>query len=541
MKKLKNILVLTLALVLVLATAIPAFAASITINNASVGQTYRAYKIFDVVTNGNSYAYSIKEKITNDKGEKIDNPWFAVVKSYVEDPSYTAAQLPFSADFTKIIDGAVVITPIRTNNAQTNDAKAKHFANYLSSKVAGLALTKGTDYVEIKAEAPADNPTEETTSVTFDNLETGYYFVSSTLGSLCALHTAASTETITAKNTRPNISKTVDVHTASVGQQVTFTLTIQANKGADAVYTLEDIMDNSLTFDPTVANAFEITYGNIVEAQETEGQSNSQDVPQNMYTITKLSADPNDFKIEFSKDFTSTLTDQNSIKIIYTAILNEDAINSEFAKNKVNFTYKTIEKSAEVQIANHGFSLVKTGLGDVLLGSDKLAKFKLYSDEKCENEIKLIKTFYKNDDGSTSTTDFCYRPAKKTVTQNPDGSSTTTYEETLAEYIEAGVAKIDGLANGKYYLKEIEAPSGYNKVLTATEVEIKSADKFHQFNADKSAVTNLSEVVAVKNLQGALIPTTGGIGTTIFYVLGSILLIGAGVLLVTRKRMNTSK
>ncbi len=541
MKKLKNILVLALALALVLATAVPAFAATINIHNAAVGQTYRAYKIFDVVTNGNSYAYSIKEKITNDKGEKIDNPWFAVVKEYVENPSYTAANLPFSADFTKIIDGAVVITPIRTNNPQTNDEKAKHFATYLSSKVAGLNLKKDVDYVEIVATAPADKPTEESTTVTFDNLEPGYYFVSSTLGSLCALHTAASTETITAKNTRPNISKTVNVQTASVGQQVTFTLTIQANKGADAVYTLEDIMDNTLTFDPTAENAFEITYGNIVESQEIEGQANSQPVPQDKYTITKLSEDPNDFKIVFSQDFTSTLTDQNSIQIVYTAILNEDAINSEFAKNKVNFTYKTIEKSAEVQIANHGFSLVKTGSGDVLLGSDKIAKFKLYSDEKCENEIKLVKTFYKNEDGTASTTDFCYRPAKKTVTQNPDGSSTTTYDETYDEYIEAGVAKIDGLANGKYYLKEIEAPSGYNKVLTAVEVEIKGADKFHQFNADKSAVTNLSDVVAVKNLQGVLIPTTGGIGTTIFYVLGSILLVGAGVLLVTRKRMNTSK
>ena len=98
---------------------------------------------------------------------------------------------------------------------------------------------------------------------------------------------------------------------------------------------------------------------------------------------------------------------------------------------------------------------------------------------------------------------------------------------------------IKGLANGTYYLKETAAPNGYNKVDTPIEVVIDGSNlKGTVTNASYDPAATGNHAIQVVNKAGTLLPETGGIGTTLFYVCGAILMFGAAIVLVVRKRMS---
>lgn len=147
------------------------------------------------------------------------------------------------------------------------------------------------------------------------------------------------------------------------------------------------------------------------------------------------------------------------------------------------------------------------------------AGFRLY-DSASTTEIGLIY------DSSIS----AYRPIK---------SGETPVEMKSAD--STGVFNIKGLDAGTYILKETTVPAGYNKcddytvVISATHAEDASGTSATTTLSDTSKVTN-----TIENKKGSTLPETGGIGTTLFYVIGSILVIGAVVLLVSKKRMSTA-
>lgn len=139
------------------------------------------------------------------------------------------------------------------------------------------------------------------------------------------------------------------------------------------------------------------------------------------------------------------------------------------------------------------------------------------------------------------------------VTVNSDGTYPADY--TLKSATTTGFFSIAGLDAGTYYLKETKAPAGYNLlkdpikiVITATldNSEDNPALKGLTISVDDGTAQNGNldtGVVAtdVKNNSGATLPETGGMGTTLFYVLGGVLVVGAVVLLVTKKRMSAEK
>ena len=135
------------------------------------------------------------------------------------------------------------------------------------------------------------------------------------------------------------------------------------------------------------------------------------------------------------------------------------------------------------------------------------AKFKLYDAATDGNEIPVVKV-----------SDGVYRVA--------------VAGETGVE-IEAGAAQIFGLDEKTYYLEETVAPAGYNILTERVAVAI-VADTV---NADGI----LNSKINVINNAGALLPSTGGMGTTLFYVIGGLLVVCAAVLLVTRKRMRRAE
>lgn len=119
------------------------------------------------------------------------------------------------------------------------------------------------------------------------------------------------------------------------------------------------------------------------------------------------------------------------------------------------------------------------------------------------------------------------------------------YTEATTYVIEAGDAVINGLDDAtEYYLYEVLAPTHYNKLTTPVNFKINAT-----YNNDGSAYDKVTVTVDngtpsgelktnIVNQSGSTLPTTGGMGTTIFYVVGSILVLGAAILLITKKRMS---
>lgn len=442
MKKILNYLV---ALALVFIQLLPvANAATITINKSVEGQVYNAYKIFDVTRDENSYAYSIDST----------NEWFEDVKNYVGEEGEKITLTKVASSDTKYVVDA-------------SEIDATHFAAYLNDNKEGKTVT-GTA-----------TATGTTTTITVS--KAGYYFVDSSLGALCILHTAADTFTIDEKNAEPTIKKEASQTSASVGETVTFTITITAGGKADTNYILHDKMTDGLDLNET---SFTVKVG-------------TTDVEEENYEIkTSDLEDDCTFEIVFNEGYTAGLEKDTVITVTYTATVNEKAIVNSEVTNEATLQYgNTTSQTSKVTVVNFDFDIVKTDGTNSLEG----AQFKLYDAITGGNEIKLIK------DG-----DF-YRPIKA--------------EETAVDYIEAGTARIKGLASGTYYLEETKAPDGYNQLTERVAVEL---------NADLT-VENAIEVV---NTTGAQLPSTGGMGTVLFIAIGSMMVLGFGVLLVTKLRLS---
>ena len=145
------------------------------------------------------------------------------------------------------------------------------------------------------------------------------------------------------------------------------------------------------------------------------------------------------------------------------------------------------------------------------------AGFRLYRDEGCENEIAL----------SYDQTKQAYRP----IASGGPG-------QEMFSAVETGVFNIIGLDHGTYYLKETTIPTGYNElspnpfVVTIRATHAESGATANVTLAQSSTMDN-----TIENFTGATLPSTGGMGTTLFYILGGVLVVGAGVLLIVRRRM----
>ena len=446
MKKLLNYLV---AIALVFVQLLPvANAASITIDNSVKGQVYNAYKIFDVTKAGASYAYSIES--TND--------WFPEVQSYATTKGTITLTKVAGSDTKYVVDAS--------------DVDAADFAAYLNDNKEGKTVT-GT-------------VTAEGAGATITDLAAGYYFVDSSLGALCILHTATETLNLTEKNSEPTIKKEASQTSASVGETVTYTISITAGGKADTSYILHDKMTEGLTLN---ADSFEITVGDTAVATTN-------------YTIKTTGLTDNcTFEIEFNKAYTATLEKNTVITVKYTATVNEKAIVDSGVENEAKLQYgNTTSQTTTVKVTNYDFDLVKIDeVGKQLEG----AQFKLY--DASGEEVKLVL------DTDEETGETFYRPIK--------------VGETAVKYIEAGSIKVKGLEKGTYYLEETQAPIGYNQLTERVEVEL---------NGDLTGTS----AIKVENTTGSQLPSTGGMGTVLFITIGSLMVLGFGVLLVTKLRLS---
>ena len=289
---------------------------------------------------------------------------------------------------------------------------------------------------------------------------------------------------------------------ADIGQTVNFKSTITAQAGAEN-YVFHDTMSTGLTYTGVTGITLN---GTAVDAS-------------NYTVVTEGLTDGCTFEVRFTQAFCDTLKANDQIVISYTATLNENAVIA--GEGNPNTSKVSYGDSGNTKYTPD--SQTKTYTWDVDV-------FKYTMNGETEKALAgATFTLSKNADGSNpialvSEGNNVYRVAKT-------GETGTVTEITTDA---TGKFTIKGLDADTYYLTETAAPAGYNMLSGPVTVVI---GENGVVNGTTEAPQGVDEV-KVLNQSGTELPSTGGIGTTIFYVLGAALVIVAGVLLVTRKRMN---
>lgn len=397
------------------------------------------------------------------------------------------------------------------------------YVTWDSTKTDYAAFAKDAlKYVKAKPIAPAKAAVtaSEDGEVSFKDLPLGYYLIDSTAGALCSLDTTDKEVIIQEKNGVPSVDKVVksgedykENNTASIGDKVEFKTTITAQPGAQN-YVLHDKMDAGLKFDGVDSIKINL---------KKNGETTESLIKKTNYTIKTSdleSKNPCTFHIEFTQDFCDTLEANDQIIVTYSATLNESAvIAGEGNKNETWLKYGDSSETTHDETTTKTFEIPvfkytnKNGMEKALEG----AEFTLTREGETV-PIKLVKV------AVAGASDAVYRVAMKSETGETvinDGKVTTP---------STGKFTIKGLDAGTYYLTETKQPDGYNKLTTPVTIII----------SDTGTITvNGTNVnpVKVENKSGSILPSTGGMGTTLFYIFGAILVVGSGVVLITKKRM----
>ena len=371
-------------------------------------------------------------------------------------------------------------------------------------------------YAKDNSIANQGSVTATTATVSFTGLDLGYYLVDSTLGTLCSLDTTNPNVVMEEKNEVPTNVKTVEEDStpgtygekndADMGQTVNFQSTIIAQTGAQN-YVFHDTMGSGLTY----TGVSKITLnGTTVDAS-------------NYTVVTEGLDDGYTFEVRFTQAFCDTLATGDKIVISYTATLNENAvIAGEGNSNTSKLSYGVSSNTKYTPD-----SQTKTYTWDV-----DVFKYTM----KGQNEAALAGATFmlsKSTDGSkpialVSEGSNVYRVAKTGETGTVVTAITTDA---------TGKFTIKGLDADIYYLTETAAPAGYNKLADPVNIVIGENGVVNSTTENPQGV----DVVKVLNQSGTELPSTGGMGTTVFYVVGGILVMGAVVLLVARKRMAAGK
>ena len=500
MKHARKLASLLLALVMVFALATTAFAqdvtvagggkGSITISNAAKGETYTIYKLFGatVSEDGSSIAYTgtIPESL---------NTYFA-----------------------KDENGYISATSAAKNGENMSDGLK-------------TALKDWTGTAEATAKIKSDG-----SALNFNGLAYGYYVVTTTQGDqLISVDSTKPSVTIVDKNssTPKELTKTASSDNVSIGDTVTYTVRFKTSNyygaGKDAKkivsYTIEDTLPEFLK-DVTVTSI-------IVDNDGNDATTNDRTTVTAQFVDKKIVIDwcdkeNNQFKYNNGA----------TIIITYTAVVTDKAaIDGAGNTNKVTVTWTTEgsdkpvpDKKVETEetIFTYAIALKKVNNeGKALPGA--VFEFPFYVKSTADEGVYI----YAGKDAGEGLTNQITTPA-------------------------SGVIVVKGVKTGSYEITEVTAPDGYNKLTAPVTVEaVKTGGtSTHTFvyldengniintETDKTTevkvdiATIAATAVVVVNKAGTELPSTGGMGTTVFYVLGTVLVLGAVVLLVTKKRMS---
>ena len=322
-----------------------------------------------------------------------------------------------------------------------------------------------------------------------EGLDPGFYVIESSLGSVLAAQTLDDV-TINEKNTYPGLTKTEDVENAEIGGTVTYTITVEipANVKEKDIVVFDNMSDG-------------LTMNTAITVSDAEG----------LTTLTW--ATDSDYSVEGRNGYKTTIAAADviankgkTITLTYTATVNEKAVVDEPEDNTSHLeydNYKSVEVE-KVEVKTFGFDLTKIGDNDE------------------DNPLAGVKFTLTNEDGKYYD-----------QTENSNPRFVTDKKEVVTA--NDGTIAFAGLAEGTYILTETETVSGYNLLAGPITIVI---DENGDATFTGEGITFEGNAIVINNESGSVLPSTGGIGTTIFYIIGAILVVGAGVVLVTRRRMN---
>lgn len=390
--------------------------------------------------------------------------------------------------------------------------------NYITVDENGYAnWVKGADQVAFAQKALAyattnnignkGTATASNNTVTFDNLDLGYYLVDSSVGALCGLNTTNPTATIEEKNGVPSVEKKivqnntdVDSNFANIGETINFKTTITTQKGAQS-YVLHDTMEKGFTFNKDVK-------------VKVSGQTNYLNSTTD-YEVVENAEDKCTFDIKFKEEFLKTINDTTKIEVTYSATLNGEAEIHDNNDNTTHLTYGEENNTtpSTTHTITYGINILKyTGDTTKTLAN---ATFSLYNAETAGTAYTLVQ--------KTDTTN--YRLAMTEESGITEITTTNT-----------GEFSIQGLKPGVYWLEETAAPKGYNRLAKRIKVEIMNDGTYKINNKARDNGVGYNRV-EVENKTGTVLPSTGGTGTTMIYLIGGALVLGSGVVLVTKRRV----
>lgn len=549
MKKFTKLLGIVLIMALVMSMGITAafaedYSITVTNNNTSIsisGKTYTAYKLFDMTYSGSGdtdpHAYSID---SNGDGAwawaTLTNNVTADANGVYNCTAYGLKLVPTAAD-----PSVYAITSTMT------DAQARDLADALES-VRSEATKTASNTVAADA---------ETTTISLT--EAGYYLVYGTAASAdpktgdgevvaaLALTSTDPTATVNPKASIPTLDKKITgvaegttvvngavldddgvAAVAKVGSTVSYqidSITPDLTGYDDYTFVIGDSISAGLTY---VQDSFELKINNAVVDIDPVFESDNKS-----------------FKLTIPY---ATLADYDAgtaILLTYDCTVNDNALTYDYENNTANLEYSRTPYDDKT---NHTPDK-KTYVIDLNIDVDKVAENA--SGKKLDGaEFKLYKL-----DGTTK---LYYAKGTNTITWETTQAAGDTFTTDTNGKL---TTQIQGLDKGEYYLEEITAPEGYNLLASPVKVTItaKETDSEGTHNVTYSATTDgaaaavtngtvdlaAAQVEAqpvatatIVNNSGTVLPSTGGIGTTIFYVVGSILVVAAGVLLITKKRMS---
>ena len=366
--------------------------------------------------------------------------------------------------------------------------------NVTYAGTAGATELTQADIDAIAAYVANDDPVATVTSTggaaaVAENLPNGYYYITTTTGTVVTIDSTNPSAQVEDKNIVPGVDKTITGASsldedgkkalAQVGTVVDYKAEITVGKGQKG-YVFKDTMGAGLAY--------------VADSLSVKGMTVNTD-----YT---LAVSGQNITVTFNDDAINDLVQNSKITVTYKATVTSDALTVNAAKNTATISYgnnsEFTSEPSVTEVYNAKFTVTKKdGNNQPLADAGFVIK-------NADNK------YYKLDNGVVTWVD--------TIDAADEHKSDA----------QGAVPAFTGLADGTYTLIEKTVPAGYNK----------AADSTFTIAKGDYTTTNLEQTATVTNNSGEELPSTGGIGTTIFYIIGAILVIGAGVVLVTRRRMN---
>lgn len=521
MKRFKELLtgILTAALLSVTATgSITANAqenaGSITVTGATKGETYTAYEVLE---------YTAVDETLNDEAQFTDtHGTYKVTTEWVD--FFTNNEYGLSSYVTNY-NGDYYVTGVTENNSESfkiaiQTGSIRYIASHTNLTAAGKAVAEGS-------------------TVIISNLPYGYYVIDSSLGAVNSTGLTSPSVSVEEKNsTTPAPEKEVQENSRAaktfsidesngwgewndgqIGDTVTFKTKVTLLPKTTNVV-LHDTMDATLSYNEDV----EVYY-----AEDAAGT----DVTEAVKAIASATTVDNGFTVSFDTSYTENLTNTVFVTVVYTANITEGAqINKgQINKGQINDTYVSYGNGGTTEhdrtyTYTYYINIIKQDENGTALDD---THFSLLAADG-ETVLKVVN----NSDG-------VYTLAADQNADNVTGDIVTSSE---------GKIKINGLDTGVYYLRETKAKAGYNMLTDDIKISISgTVDSTNNtavgtisatYGEDNTAkIGNVSvdkNTLYVVNTTGAYLPSTGGVGTTMFYLVGGLLILMAVAAFIVKRR-----